>query len=262
MEPKGYILFDIDGVIRDVTNSYRLAIQKTVESYLGSIPSIGEIDKLKSEGCWNNDWDVSFELLNRKQKQLNIQISLPSKNDLIEKFNNFYFGGDYKANSNTWKGYIRNEELLINSKFFKTISNLNIKWGFVSGAEPPSAKYVLEEKLGLIRPPLIAMDDAPEKPNPEGFLNLIEIISKSMIDKIDKPIAYLGDTVADVLTVVNARKTFPKQNFISFAVAPPHLHKKNKRELRSIYEKKLVNSGADFILEKTYDLIGYLKKWK
>ncbi len=29
----GLILFDIDGVIRDVTNSYRLAIQETVNFF-------------------------------------------------------------------------------------------------------------------------------------------------------------------------------------------------------------------------------------
>ena len=36
----GLILFDIDGVIRDVTNSYRLAIQETVNFFSGWRPSI------------------------------------------------------------------------------------------------------------------------------------------------------------------------------------------------------------------------------
>jgi len=44
----GLILFDIDGVIRDVTNSYRLAIQETVNFFSGWRPSIEDIDSIKS----------------------------------------------------------------------------------------------------------------------------------------------------------------------------------------------------------------------
>ncbi len=41
----GLILFDIDGVIRDVTNSYRMAIQETVYFFCKWKPSIGDIEK-------------------------------------------------------------------------------------------------------------------------------------------------------------------------------------------------------------------------
>ena len=48
----GLILFDIDGVIRDVTNSYRMAIQETVSFFCTWKPSIQDIDTIKSEGVW------------------------------------------------------------------------------------------------------------------------------------------------------------------------------------------------------------------
>ena len=51
------------------------------------------------------------------------------------------------------------------------------------------------------------------------------------------------------------------QNIISFAVAPPHLHKSQKSALRIIYEKNLLDSGADIILEKTSDILNYTKEW-
>ena len=44
-----------------------------------------------------------------------------------------------------------------------------------------------------------------------GFLKLVEKLSNKPINKIQVPIGYIGDTVADVLTVINARKKFPKQ---------------------------------------------------
>ena len=186
---------------------------------------------------------------------------MPIKKDLIDTFNSFYFDGDLYGESKNWNGFIKNERLLVDKNFFKEINNLNVNWGFVSGAEPPSAKYVLEERLGLKNPPLIAMGDAPEKPNPAGFLCLIKRLSKIDINTISKPIAYLGDTVADVLTVKNAQKEFPKQKFISFAIAPPHLQKKSKSYLRATYENKLKKSGADFIVNKTADVIDFIKEW-
>ena len=61
MQTKGVILFDIDGVIRDVTNSYRLSVQKTVQKFCNWEPSTHDIDELKNEGIWNNDWDLTLE---------------------------------------------------------------------------------------------------------------------------------------------------------------------------------------------------------
>ena len=57
-------------------------------------------------------------------------------------------------------------------EFFTLLSVNRISWGFVSGAESASAKFVLEKRLKLESPPLIAMGDAPDKPDPQGFLYL------------------------------------------------------------------------------------------
>ena len=65
---KGFLLFDIDGVLRDVAGSYRLAIKETVNHFSNWKPSLENIDNLKAEGCWNNDWKASQELIKRHQK--------------------------------------------------------------------------------------------------------------------------------------------------------------------------------------------------
>ena len=57
MKNIGLILFDIDGVIRSVENSYRLSLKKTVYKFSGWEPSYIDIDNAKNEGIWNNDWD-------------------------------------------------------------------------------------------------------------------------------------------------------------------------------------------------------------
>jgi HAD superfamily phosphatase len=48
--PRAVVLFDIDGVIRDVSASYRRAIVETVHHFHGQRPEPAAIDGLKSEG--------------------------------------------------------------------------------------------------------------------------------------------------------------------------------------------------------------------
>jgi len=250
----GLILFDIDGVIRSVENSYRLSLKKTVYKFSGWEPSYIDIDNAKNEGIWNNDWDLSLELIKRCIKKKNLKLKIPSREEIVKSFGDFYFGGNQNKDSKYWSGYITNEELLVDKKFFDLIQSNGIIWGFVSGAEPASAKFVLEKRLGLKSPPLISMGDAPDKPDPRGFINLSKKLLGNKFGESNIPIAYVGDTIADINTVINARKEIPSQKFISIGIAPPHLHLKSRIKERNLYEKNLENSGADLILKSIYDL--------
>ena len=249
MDNIGLILFDIDGVIRDVTNSYRMAIQETVCIFCGWKPSIQDIDSIKSEGCWNNDWDLSLEMINRHVKNNNVSLFPPTRSKLIERFEIYYFGGDPNHDPSEWTGFIKNETLLVKKNLFDELTQQRIGWGFVSGAELPSAKFVLEQRLRLVSAPLISMGDAPEKPDPTGFISLASRLSKIPLGVSNPPIAYIGDTVADVKTVINARNRIPQQKFISLAIAPPHLHGDSNLLKRHIYEVKLREAGTDLIIK-------------
>ncbi len=261
MTLKGLVLFDIDGVIRDVGRSYRLALKETVKTFCDWVPSNSDIDSLKSEGCWNNDWDASLELIKRYIELKKLSKKVPSREKIINKFNNFYFGDFPSAEPKQWNGFIRDEKLLIKKTFFKKLDNANIGWGFVSGAETSSAKFVLETRIGLKKPPLIAMEDAPEKPNPKGLIKMSSNLLSEPLGKNAPPIAYLGDTVADVLTIQRARKKIPDQKFVSFAIAPPHLHSKEEILNRKSYEYQLKNAGADAILKSTNDVLDLILNW-
>ena len=250
----GIILFDIDGVVRDVTNSYRMAIQETVNFFCGWKPLIQDIDSIKSEGCWNNDWDLSLEMISRYIQDNDLSTSIPTKKRLIDCFDNFYFGGNPNNDSSEWSGFIKNEILLVKKSFFYDLTQVEIGWGFVSGAELASAKFILEKRLGLISPPLIAMGDAPDKPDPTGFISLSSRLSKMPLGNANHPIAYIGDTVADVKTVANARIKIPQQKFISIAIAPPHLHQSYNLDRRIVYEDRLREAGADMVINSMDNL--------
>ena len=254
MKNIGLILFDIDGVIRSVENSYRLSLKRTVYKFTGWEPSYIDIDNAKNEGIWNNDWDLSLEFIKRFKKKGNFNIAIPSREDIVKCFEEFYFGGDPSKDSKYWSGYIKNEELLVDKKFFDLLESNGIIWGFVSGAESASAKFVLEKRLGLKSPPLISMGDAPDKPDPKGFINLSKKLLGDKLGSSNIPIGYVGDTIADINTVINAKKEIPSQKFISIGIAPPHLHSKSRLIERNSYEKNLKDAGADLILNSINDL--------
>jgi len=235
-------------VIRDVAGSYRRALQATVEHYSGWRPTPVQIDALKGEGSWNNDWDASLELLRRRGS------SVPERQKLIEVFSGFYFGGNPEGDPDNWTGFINDEPLLVEASLFQTIRQLGWTWGFFSGAEPPSARFVLEQRLGLESPPLLAMGDAPDKPDPTGLLQLSEVL---LTGREVTTVAYLGDTVADVHAVIRAREACPSRNWISLAIAPPHLHL--LEEQRHSYEQQLRDAGADHILSSTMAVSDWLR---
>ena len=169
-------------------------------------------------------------------------------------FSGFYFGGDPDGDPSQWTGFIGDEPLLVDASFFATLSKRKLRWGFVSGAEPPSARFVLQQRLGLQDPPLIAMGDAPDKPDPTGLIRLAKALGASAEGV---QVAYLGDTVADVHTVIQARKHWPEQHFVSLAVAPPHLQTAEQTAAREIYEQRLREAGADQVLTGTKALLSW-----
>ncbi len=256
---RGFLLFDIDGVIRDVAQSYRLAIQETVNYFISWRPTLQNIDTLKAEGCWNNDWHASMELIKRHKTNTGDNSNLPKIKEVIEIFSGFYFGGDPEGDSQGWKGFIKNEPLLVEKKFFDELLTKGFSWGFVSGAEPQSAKYVLQTRLGLKDPPLIAMGEAPDKPNPTGLLRLATQLAGGKLGSEVPPVAYIGDTVADIITIKKAKQVIPQQKFLSLAVAPPHLHGLKNQFKRTAYENQLKNAGADLILNSTNQILEKVK---
>ena len=245
--------------------SYRRAIVETVHQFSGWRPEPAQIDALKSEGCWNNDWQASLELLRRH----GLAGGLPAFDTLVAAFGAHYFGGDPEGDPALWRGFIGQEPLLVGPEFFADLSAAGFLWGFVSGAEPPSVRFVLEQRLGLQNPAVIAMGDAPDKPDPSGLLQLAAALlaasdangaelspdqlspDQLSLGQAAPPVAYLGDTVADVQTVLRARERIPGQRFLSLAVAPPHLQEPGQEERRRAYEQQLRAAGADRILERS-----------
>src|SRR5260370_24473422 len=56
------IVFDMDGVLAEVTESYRESIVQTVEHFTGRRIERNLIQDYKNQGGWNNDWALSQKI--------------------------------------------------------------------------------------------------------------------------------------------------------------------------------------------------------
>ena len=244
------IVFDIDGVIRDVGNSYRRAISDTVENFTnnGWRPTLEDIDALKSEGIWNNDWKVSqeliyrhFELLGQARSSLNLDYD-----HIVEFFQRRYRG----QHPELFDGYIAQEPLLISPDYLQQLSDNKIGWSFFSGATRGSAEYVLSKRLGIDNPVLVAMEDAPGKPDPTGLFAAISKLEPATNSCC--PLFYLGDTVADMLTIQKAKEVKPEATWIAVGILPPHVQSSASKQ--ESYTKKLKEAGATIVLNNVTEL--------
>lgn len=260
-EISAIVVFDIDGVIRDVGGSYRRALADTVEHYTGGAyrPSQLGIDALKAEGIWNNDWEASQELIYRyfegNLSQGEVATPLASivpreslqlnYDELVAFFQSRYRGPD----PDHWTGYICEEPLLMQAAYLNGLTEAGIRWGFFSGATTGSARYVLEKRIGLRSPVLVAMEDAPGKPDPTGLLQTVDLLESSASLT---PVIYVGDTVADMYTVKNASQTQSDRQWIGVGILPPHVHEPLER--RAAYTATLQQAGAAIVLKHVEEL--------
>ncbi|MEG3988581.1 TIGR01548 family HAD-type hydrolase [Microcoleus sp. S28C3] len=246
------LVFDIDGVVRDVSGSYRRAIADAVEHFTAGAfrPNSLDIDSLKSEGVWNNDWQASFELvcryfegIGRSRNQLAIDYD-----ELVAFFQNRYRGADEK----NWTGYICAEPLLLSPAYLENLTVEGIVWGFFSGAMRDEAAYVLEGKLSLNSPVLVGMEDAPGKPDPAGLFATIEQLENLHGLENNLPVIYAGDTVADIYTVVKAREVQPNRIWLGTGILPPHVLDDSER--CDAYAAALKTAGAAAVFRNVEEL--------
>ena len=83
------LVFDIDGVLVDVTGSYRQAIKQTAEFFTKKEVTLREIQEYKNKGGFINDWNLTEAII--KGRCFNI-----SKENIIKKFQQYY--GELKKN--------------------------------------------------------------------------------------------------------------------------------------------------------------------
>lgn len=242
-------VFDIDGVIRDVSGSYRRAIADTVEHYTQGHyrPTVEDIDQLKSEGIWNNDWRASEVMIHRYYEKQQQAKPTATYEEITDFFQKRYRGPDTE-DPDQWTGYISSEPLLLNKSYLETLAASGIPYAFFSGATRGSANFVLQRRLDLGEPTLVAMEDAPGKPNPTGLMMAVQQIeAKQSITQTTLPVIYAGDTAADMKTITAAKTQHPDRPWLAIGILPPHAQKDT--DYKNNYAQKLKAAGASVVFD-------------
>ncbi len=158
------ICFDMDGVLIDTSGSYDQTVLATVKALSGKNVSVDDIESLRRQGGFNNDWVLSRQLL----LNLEVEISLEKVTDV---FQTIYLGENND-------GLVNNETPLINQSFVSKINQSNKNFTIVTG-RPKKEALAGQAFVNLSSLELISLDDVQQgKPSPEGIQKLQQKYSK------------------------------------------------------------------------------------
>ena len=171
------IVFDMDGVLAEVTESYREAIVQTVEHFTARRVGHDLIQQHKNAGGWNNDWALS----QRIAADLGVEVPY---GEVVDYFNAIFIGrnGD---------GLILRERWLPKPGLLERLrENFGLSL-FTGRLEYEAAITLRRFAPDLVFDPLLCADHvANGKPAPDGLLAIQRI-------KPGRKLVYVGDTVDD-----------------------------------------------------------------
>ena len=182
------LVFDMDGPLVDTSASYRVAIVETARSLLTTQcateatlaeVTLQRVEKLKRRGGLNNDWECTAALI----AELGGDVDT---NAIYETFQALYWGDQ-------GEGLIAGEPFLLDATMRGELT-AKYKTAIVTGRPRAEALHTLHLNDALATwPVLVGMEDATEKPAPDGILKAL-----GQLQATTDGAAYLGDSVDDM----------------------------------------------------------------
>lgn len=186
-QPK-ILIFDVDGVLVDVSGTYWRSALETVRYLTGKRVTYAELHKWKSKPGFNDDWSMVAAWVTALGKPLSYE-------EARAAFEKFYWGSDEKP------GNVHNEKILVNPRQIEEWAE-RFELNLFTGRTRQELTYTFEHwpATKFFRT-IVTMDDAPKKPRPDG-LQLI-------LNGRDPATAlYLGDNIDDALAAREAGVPF------------------------------------------------------
>jgi HAD superfamily phosphatase len=174
---KPVIVFDMDGVLAEVSASYREAIVETIRHFTGVEVSRERIQEYKNQGGYNNDWLLSQRLC----RDLGVEVPYET---VVAYFCRIFFGENND-------GLISRELWIPRDGLLERLAE-RYRLAIFTGRNRAEAAVTLN-RFAPSAPfdPVITTDEAPNgKPAPDGLLMIME--------RFPAPgYYYVGDTVDD-----------------------------------------------------------------
>lgn len=219
---KPVLVFDMDGVLVDVTASYRATIVEVVRHFTGKEISPELIQDYKNQGGWNNDWALSQRLI---ADAGGLDISYEA---VVTIFQQYFFGA---AND----GLILREVWIPENGLMEHLAS-QYDLCIFTGRLLAEAQVTLTRFVPRLKWSMIVADDtvAHSKPAPDGLLDIAAAHEGSRL-------LYLGDTVDDARSSFEAGVPF---------IGVAHRGNPKRTELVAL----LMENGADSIIENVNEL--------
>jgi HAD superfamily phosphatase len=167
------MVFDMDGVLVDVTESYRETVVRTVEHFTGKTISRDSIQDYKNQGGWNNDWLLSQKICH----DLGVEVPYAK---VVEYFNYLFLD----------QGMIHRERWLPRAGLLDRLGE-RFDFAIFTGRTTEEAEITLEREGLRDRFLLVSANDVEcEKPAPDGLLKIAAMHPGTKL-------LYIGDTVDD-----------------------------------------------------------------
>jgi HAD superfamily phosphatase len=172
------VVFDMDGVLAEVTESYRQAIVETVAHFTDQRIARDRIQDYKNMGGWNNDWLLSQKIA------LDLGFDIPYQT-VVDHFNAIFIGPNH------------GDGLIARESWFPQpglLERLHDRGGVAlfTGRLQYEAAITLKRFAPNVRfePMVCAEHVANPKPAPDGLLDIQRRLP-------DANLWYVGDTVDD-----------------------------------------------------------------
>jgi len=183
------VVFDMDGVLAEVTESYRQAIVETVDHFTGKRIERDSIQAYKNAGGWNNDWALSHKIA------LDLGVDIPYQT-VVDYFNEIFIG------PNQGDGLIQRESWFPKAGMLERL-NQNYGLALFTGRLQYEAEITLRRFAPkIVFDPILCADHvAQSKPAPDGLLQI-------QAAKPGAKLWYVGDTVDDARSARAANVPF------------------------------------------------------
>ena len=278
------VVLDVDGVLVDVADSYRRAIVESIEREYGETIAREDVQAFKDAGGFNNDWELTYAaalyvLASREGYERDVAAfadaigrvggGLDAAEAVVDDalgpaarervyhewdpdrlrtvFQALYLGADLYRDLEGGDppfeaaGYIHDEPVLIDPG---TVEALEAEFdlGVLTGRPAAEADIALE-RAGVSVPDdhRFTMDDWEEgKPHPRALVTLAERFDSQTV-------AFVGDTLDDVRTAVNASEADPDRTYHGVGVLTGGLTGEAGR-------RKYEDAGAAAVVDSVNDV--------
>lgn len=188
------LLLDMDGVLAEVSRSYRAAILESARAFGAAVTS-DDVERAKLAGGANNDWQLTHRLVLSASNASASNASAPTLEQVTQVFEDLYQGKDGVP------GLCELETLLVPKGLLEELNRRLPKGMAIVTGRPRAdcAKFLKTHGLMELFPVQICMEDCAPKPSPEPVLLALKALG------VDAERALMvGDTVDDAVAAVAA----------------------------------------------------------